>query len=51
LPDAADQWRLKRHDGRAEAALMALYGMRQFASGACRFVCAQHTICHATAHS
>ena len=26
LPEAAHQWRLKRHDGRAEAALLALYG-------------------------
>lgn len=25
-PDCADQWRLARHDGRAEAALIALYG-------------------------
>jgi crossover junction endodeoxyribonuclease RuvC len=29
LPEAAHQWRLKRHDGRAEAALLALYGVRQ----------------------
>ena len=25
-PDDADQWRLAKHDGRAEAALIALYG-------------------------
>ncbi len=25
-PDDADQWRLAQHDGRAEAALIALYG-------------------------
>ena len=29
LPEAAAQWRLKKHDGRAEAALIALYGARQ----------------------
>jgi crossover junction endodeoxyribonuclease RuvC len=29
LPEAAHQWRLKKHDGRAEAALIALYGARQ----------------------
>jgi crossover junction endodeoxyribonuclease RuvC len=29
LPDAAHQWPLRRHDGRAEAALIALYGARQ----------------------
>jgi crossover junction endodeoxyribonuclease RuvC len=29
LPEAASQWPLKRHDGRAEAALLALYGARQ----------------------
>jgi hypothetical protein len=29
LPGSADQWRLRRHDGRAEAALIALYGLRQ----------------------
>ena len=29
LPGAAAQWRLKKHDGRAEAALLALYGARQ----------------------
>jgi crossover junction endodeoxyribonuclease RuvC len=29
LPEAASQWRLKKHDGRAEAALLALYGARQ----------------------
>jgi crossover junction endodeoxyribonuclease RuvC len=29
LPGAAHQWRLRKHDGRAEAALLALYGARQ----------------------
>ncbi len=29
LPQAAHQWPLRRHDGRAEAALIALYGARQ----------------------
>ena len=29
LPEAASQWALKKHDGRAEAALIALYGARQ----------------------
>jgi crossover junction endodeoxyribonuclease RuvC len=29
LPGAAYQWPLRRHDGRAEAALIALYGARQ----------------------
>jgi crossover junction endodeoxyribonuclease RuvC len=29
LPEAAHQWLLRRHDGRAEAALIALYGVRQ----------------------
>jgi crossover junction endodeoxyribonuclease RuvC len=29
LPEAASQWTLKKHDGRAEAALLALYGARQ----------------------
>lgn len=29
LPAAADQWRLVKHDGRAEAALIAVYGMHQ----------------------
>lgn len=28
LPAAAHQWPLKKHDGRAEAALLALYGVR-----------------------
>lgn len=28
LPNAAGQWPLKKHDGRAEAALIALYGLR-----------------------
>lgn len=31
LPAAADQWRLVKHDGRAEAALIALYGARELA--------------------
>ncbi len=29
FPDSADQWRLKKHDGRAEAALLAWYGQRK----------------------
>jgi crossover junction endodeoxyribonuclease RuvC len=29
LPEAASQWPLKKHDGRAEAALIALYGARE----------------------
>jgi crossover junction endodeoxyribonuclease RuvC len=29
LPAAARQWPLKKHDGRAESALLALYGLRQ----------------------
>jgi hypothetical protein len=29
MPAAAGQWRLKKHDGRAEAALLALYGLRE----------------------
>ena len=29
IPRAADQWPLKKHDGRAESALIALYGARQ----------------------
>jgi len=29
LPAAAAQWGLRKHDGRAEAALLALYGARQ----------------------
>jgi crossover junction endodeoxyribonuclease RuvC len=29
LPEAAHQWPLRKHDGRAEAALIALYGARQ----------------------
>jgi hypothetical protein len=29
MPKAAGQWPLKKHDGRAEAALIALYGMRK----------------------
>lgn len=28
LPHGADQWRLVKHDGRAEAACIALYGIR-----------------------
>lgn len=31
LPQASDQWPLKKHDGRAEAALLALYGQRTLA--------------------
>lgn len=27
FPDCADQWKLAKHDGRAEAALLAWYGM------------------------
>jgi hypothetical protein len=34
LPGAAHQWQLRRHDGRAEAALLALYGARQLSSSA-----------------
>jgi crossover junction endodeoxyribonuclease RuvC len=34
LPEAAHQWSLKRHDGRAEAALIAVYGARQLAGSA-----------------
>lgn len=30
LPDMADHWRLVKNDGRAEAALIALYGIRSF---------------------
>jgi crossover junction endodeoxyribonuclease RuvC len=29
LPRCAEQWRLKKSDGRAEAALIALYGLKQ----------------------
>jgi crossover junction endodeoxyribonuclease RuvC len=29
LPAAAQQWPLQKHDGRAESALLALYGIRQ----------------------
>jgi hypothetical protein len=29
LPQHAGHWPLKKHDGRAEAALIALYGWRQ----------------------
>ena len=28
FPDCADQWKLAKHDGRAEAALIAVYGTR-----------------------
>jgi crossover junction endodeoxyribonuclease RuvC len=34
LPEAAHQWRLKKHDGRAEASLLALYGVRQLQGSA-----------------
>lgn len=30
LPEAAHQWPLVKHDGRAESALIALYGVRSF---------------------
>jgi hypothetical protein len=30
FPDDAEQWRLAKHDGRAEAALIAWYGLRAF---------------------
>jgi crossover junction endodeoxyribonuclease RuvC len=33
FPAAAHQWRLAKHDGRAEAALIALYGLRQLGAG------------------
>jgi hypothetical protein len=33
LPAAAHQWRLKRDDGRAEAALTALWGLRELNKG------------------
>jgi crossover junction endodeoxyribonuclease RuvC len=33
LPAAAEQWRLARHDGRAEAALIALWGLRELGRG------------------
>ncbi len=33
LPKAAHQWRLRKHDGRAEAALLALYGLRSGLGG------------------
>lgn len=32
LPQAAGQWPLKKHDGRAEAALIAYYGARELAA-------------------
>lgn len=28
FPDCADQWKLAKHDGRAEAAMLAWYGLR-----------------------
>ena len=31
MPDGADQWILQKHDGRAEAALLGLYALRQMA--------------------
>ena len=34
LPQAAGQWLLRRHDGRAEAALLALCGARQLGDSA-----------------
>jgi hypothetical protein len=34
LPKAAHQWPLRKHDGRAEAALIALYGARELAGSA-----------------
>jgi crossover junction endodeoxyribonuclease RuvC len=34
LPAHADQWRLRRNDGRAEAALIALYGARALGGSA-----------------
>jgi crossover junction endodeoxyribonuclease RuvC len=33
LPTAAHHWPLKRHDGRAEAALLALFGMQMNGAG------------------
>jgi crossover junction endodeoxyribonuclease RuvC len=33
LPQASSRWPLKRHDGRAEAALLALYGLRSLTAG------------------
>ena len=33
FPAAAHQWRLAKHHGRAEAALIALYGLRQLSAG------------------
>ena len=33
LPGAAHQWSLKKHDGRAEACLLALYGLRILGGG------------------
>jgi len=32
-PGASSQWRLAKHDGRAEAALIALFGLRQPGAG------------------
>lgn len=34
LPRSAGSWNLKKHDGRAEAALIAMYGARLLAQGA-----------------
>jgi crossover junction endodeoxyribonuclease RuvC len=34
LPSAANQWPLRKHDGRAEAALIALYGARELSGSA-----------------
>jgi crossover junction endodeoxyribonuclease RuvC len=34
LPEAGHQWPLRKHDGRAEAALIALYGARQLSGSA-----------------
>jgi crossover junction endodeoxyribonuclease RuvC len=34
MPQAAHQWPLKKHDGRAEAALIALYGAHQLGGSA-----------------
>jgi crossover junction endodeoxyribonuclease RuvC len=36
LPEAAHQWPLRRHDGRAEAALIALYGAGQMQGTVCQ---------------
>jgi crossover junction endodeoxyribonuclease RuvC len=34
LPRCADQWRLKKHDGRAESALIALFGLHELQGSA-----------------